>query len=135
AKAVDVAATEGGHHQTGITSLGIALGTPAYMSPEQASADPHVDHRADIYSFGVLAYELLAGASPFAGRPLSQILAAQVTEAPEPIQKRRPNMPPALATLIMRCLEKRPGDRPQSADELLTTLDAIATTPSGGMSP
>lgn len=134
-KAVDVAATDGGHPQTGITSLGIALGTPAYMSPEQASADPHVDHRADIYSFGCLAYELLAGTSPFGGRPPQQILAAHVTEAPEPLLKRRPNVPPPLAVLVMKCLEKRAGDRPQSADELLTALDAIATTPSGGMTP
>src|SRR5437867_2385216 len=93
-KAVDVAVTEGGRTQTGITSLGVALGTPAYMSPEQASADPHVDHRADLYSFGCLAYELLTGASPFAGRPPQQILAAHVTETPEPLLKRRPNVPP-----------------------------------------
>ena len=134
-KAVDVAATDGGHAQSGITSLGIALGTPAYMSPEQASADPHVDHRADIYSFGCLAYELIAGTSPFGGRSPQQMLAAHVTEAPEPLAKRRPNVPPLLAALVMKCLEKRAGDRPQSADELLTALDAIATTPSGGTIP
>ena len=135
AKAVDVAGTDEGHRRTGLTSLGVALGTPAYMSPEQASADPHVDHRADIYSFGVLAYELLAGTSPFAGRPLTQILAAQVSELPDSVLKRRPNTPPALTSLVMRCLEKRAGDRPQSADELLAALDTIATTPSGGMDP
>ena len=135
AKAVDVAATEGGAHKSGLTSLGVALGTPAYMSPEQASADPHVDHRADIYSFGCVAYELLAGSSPFAGRPTHQMLAAHVTDTPESVSKRRPQTPPALAALVMRCLEKRPGDRPQEADELLKALDEIATTPSGGMSP
>ena len=134
-KAVDVAATDAGTAQAGITSLGIALGTPAYMAPEQASADPHVDHRADIYSFGCLAYELLAGTSPFAGRAPQQMLAAHVTDAPEPLLKRRPNVPPALAALVMKCLEKRAGDRPQSADELLNSLDAIATTPSGGSVP
>jgi serine/threonine-protein kinase len=134
-KAVDVAATDGGGAPTGITSLGIALGTPAYMSPEQASADPQVDHRADIYSFGCLAYELISGTSPFGGRSPQQMLAAHVTEAPEPLARRRPNMPPALAALVMKCLEKRAGDRPQSADDLLATLDSIATTPSGGMSP
>jgi serine/threonine-protein kinase len=134
-KAVDVAATDGGKAQTGITSLGIALGTPAYMAPEQASADPHVDHRADIYSFGCLAYELLAGTSPFASRTPQQMLAAHVTDTPEPLLKRRPNVPPALGSLVMRCLEKRAGDRPQSADELLNLLDAIATTPSGGSVP
>jgi Tol biopolymer transport system component len=133
AKAVDVAQSIDGSKRE-LTSLGVALGTPAYMSPEQASADPHVDHRADIYSFGCVAYEMLAGASPFAGRPMQQILAAHVMEAPEPLLKRRPQVPPALAALIMKCLEKRAGDRPQSADELLTALDAIAT-PSGGTAP
>ena len=134
-KAVDVAATDAGIDLAGITSLGIALGTPAYMAPEQASADPHVDHRADIYSFGCLAYELLAGTSPFAGRTPQQMLAAHVTDTPEPLLKRRPNVPPALAALVMKCLEKRAGDRPQTADELLNSLDAIATTPSGGSVP
>ncbi len=135
AKAVDVAGTDGRHPQAGITSLGIALGTPAYMSPEQASADPRVDHRADIYSFGCLAYELITGTSPFGGRSPQQMLSAHVTEVPESLLKRRPNVPPPLAGLVMKCLEKRAGDRPQSADELLATLDAISTTPSGGTTP
>src|SRR5437773_6534502 len=118
----------------GITSLGVALGTPAYMSPEQASADPGVDHRADIYSLGVLAYELLTGQPPFAGRTPQNLLAAHVTEAPEAINRRRASLPPALAALVMRCLEKRPADRPQSASEVVHGLDEI-TTPSGGMQP
>lgn len=118
----------------GVTSLGLAIGTPAYMSPEQASADPTVDHRADIYSFGVLAYELLTGQPPFAGRTPQNVLAAQVTEMPEAINKRRASLPPALAALVMRCLEKRPADRPQSASEVVRGLDDI-TTPSEAMSP
>lgn len=134
AKAMDLAITGGGQSRSGLTSLGIALGTPAYMAPEQATADPHVDHRADIYSFGCVAYEMLAGSSPFAGRPLQQLLAAHVTEQPESLARRRPNMPEAVADLVMQCLEKRPGDRPQSADELIAKLDAIAT-PSGGTAP
>jgi Tol biopolymer transport system component/serine/threonine protein kinase len=133
-KAVDVAATEAHTDSTGITSIGVALGTPAYMAPEQASADPHVDHRADVYSFGCLAYEMLAGTSPFAGRQPQQMLAAHVTEQPESLLRRRHAVPPALAALVMKCLEKRAGDRPQTADELLSSLDAIAT-PSGGMAP
>lgn len=133
-KAVDIAATSDRHDPTGITSAGVALGTPAYMAPEQASADPHVDHRADLYSFGCLAYEMLAGVSPFAGRAPQQMLAAHVTEKPEEIARRRPNIPPALGALIMKCLEKRAGDRPQSADEILASLDAVGT-PRGGMEP
>ena len=134
-KAVDLASTTGDSQAEGLTSLGVALGTPAYMAPEQASADPQTDHRADIYSFGCLAYELLAGTSPFAGRPPQHMLAAHVTEDPDPLQKRRPNVPPALAALVMKCLQKHAGDRPQSADELLNSIDAIASTPSGGMAP
>jgi serine/threonine-protein kinase len=118
----------------GVTSLGVALGTPAYMAPEQATADPSTDDRADIYSFGVLAYELLTGQPPFTGRNPSQLLAAQVQEVPEPIARRRSNVPPLLAALVMRCLEKRPADRPQSAADVVHALDDI-TTPSGGMQP
>jgi hypothetical protein len=134
AKAMDAASTHGGDAQSGLTSLGVALGTPAYMAPEQATADPHVDHRADIYAFGCVAYEMLAGSSPFAGRPMQQLLAAHVTEVPESLARRRPNVPPALSELVMKCLEKRAGDRPQSAETLIASLDAIAT-PSGGTAP
>ena len=116
------------------TSLGVALGTPAYMSPEQASADPTVDYRADIYSFGVLAYELLTGQPPFTGRTPQNLLAAHVTETPEHITRRRGAIPPALGQLVMRCLEKRAADRPQSAMELVHALDQI-NTPSGGTAP
>jgi TolB-like protein/predicted Ser/Thr protein kinase len=116
-----------------LTTVGIALGTPTYMAPEQAVADPHVDHRADIYAFGVVAYELLAGRPPFAGTNPQQVLAAHVTTAAEPITTHR-TMPPALAALVMRCLEKRPSDRCQSAEELITQLEAVLT-PSGGITP
>jgi serine/threonine-protein kinase len=118
----------------GVTSLGVALGTPAYMAPEQATADPATDYRADVYAFGVLAYEVLTGQPPFTGRNPSQLLAAHVTELAEPVSRRRPNLPPALAALVMRCLEKRPADRPQSASEIVHALDDI-TTPSGGTAP
>jgi serine/threonine-protein kinase len=128
-----LSASSNGEH-SGVTSLGVALGTPAYMAPEQASADPALDHRADIYAFGVLAYELISGQTPFVGRTPQGLLAAHVTEVPEMVTRRRANIPPALGALIMRCLEKRPADRPQSADELLHMLDDI-TTPSGGMQP
>jgi serine/threonine-protein kinase len=131
AKALTPSSTDGGGT---ITALGVALGTPAYMAPEQATADPIIDHRADIYAWGILAYELLTGATPFAGRVAQAILAAQVQEEPEPVTKRRANLPAALATLIMRCLAKRPADRPQHASELVRALDEIVT-PSGGSMP
>jgi len=108
-----------------LTGLGVTLGTPAYMAPEQATADPSIDHRADIYAFGVMAYEMLTGSVPFAGRSMQATLAAHAIETPEPIERRRPAIPHALAALIMRCLDKHPADRPQSAADLLTTLDSI----------
>ena len=119
---------------SGLTSMGVALGTPAYMAPEQATADPHLDHRADIYALGVMAYEMITGTTPFANRTPQATLAAHVTEIPESVTRRRPNTPPGLAAIVMRCLEKRASDRPQSARELVNQLDAL-TTPSGGMTP
>jgi len=112
---------------SGLTGLGLAIGTPAYMAPEQAVGDPNVDHRADIYSWGILAYELLTGRPPFTGMTAQATLAAQAVEKPVPIEAKRPALPPALSTLIMRCLEKRPADRPQSAADLLQELDAITS--------
>jgi serine/threonine-protein kinase len=129
AKAVSASSDAAG---TGLTSLGVALGTPAYMAPEQATASPNTDHRADIYALGIVAYEMLTGATPFVGRSAQQVLAAQVVEEPEPVERRRPAVPPMLATLVRECLAKRPADRPQTAGEVMHALDAIAT-PSGGI--
>ena len=129
AKAVSVSADAAG--ASGLTSLGVALGTPTYMAPEQATASPHTDHRADIYSLGVVAYEMLTGYPPFTGRSPQALLAAHVVEEPEAVERRRPSVPPMLATLIKACLAKRPAERPQSATELIHVLDAI-TTPGGG---
>jgi eukaryotic-like serine/threonine-protein kinase len=132
AKALDISALP--HGDGSVTSRGIALGTPAYMAPEQAAADPAIDHRADIYAFGILAYELLTGETPFAGRPPHQMLAAHIAESPEPIQRRRPSVPSGLAALVARCLEKRAADRPQRAADVVNALDSIAT-PSDGSTP
>src|SRR5438093_5485485 len=117
-----------------LTSLGMALGTPAYMAPEQAAGDPTVDHRADLYAVGALGYELLAGRPPFSGLSPQGMLAAQVTTTPDPVTRHRDTVPPALAALIMRCLAKHPADRPQSAEELLGQLEAMAT-PTGATTP
>jgi len=117
-----------------LTSAGVALGTPAYMAPEQAAADPHADHRADIYSTGALAYEMLTGRPPFTGTSAAQVLAAQVSQLPDPITRHRATVPSVLAEAVMRCLEKHPADRWQTAEELLHQLEALAT-PSGGTMP
>jgi serine/threonine-protein kinase len=109
----------------GLTSLGVVLGTLAYMAPEQGAGDPATDHRADLYAFGCLAYEILTGAPPFATRPPAELIAAHALETPEPVGTRRPEAPPALADLVMRCLAKRPADRPHSAAEVLEALDGI----------
>jgi eukaryotic-like serine/threonine-protein kinase len=121
-----------GRHE--VTTAGVALGTPIYMAPEQAAADPHVDHRADLYAFGVTAYEVLTGQPPFLGLTAQAILAAHLTQSPTPITELRATVPVPLAQLIMRCLAKKPADRPQSAEEILTVLEAVAT-PSGGVTP
>jgi serine/threonine-protein kinase len=117
-----------------LTQIGSALGTPAYMAPEQAAGDPDIDQRADLYAFGCMVYELVAGRPPFAGRPPSALLAAHLTETPEPVDRLTRDAPPALAGLIMRCLEKRPDDRPQSAGEIVHALDNLVT-PGGGTQP
>jgi Tol biopolymer transport system component len=125
------------HEATGrqtLTTAGVALGTPTYMAPEQAAADPHTDHRADLYAFGVMAYEMLTGQPPFVGASPQAVLSAHVTEAPVAVTQRRSSIPPPLAQLIMRCLAKKPADRPQTAEELLPVLEMLAT-PSGGITP
>jgi Tol biopolymer transport system component len=116
-----------------LTGAGLTLGTPVYMAPEQTSGD-EIDHRADIYAFGALAYELLTGRPPFTGTTSQEVLSAHVTQAPEPVTKYRDTVPPALEQLVMKCLEKKAADRWQSAEELLPQLEALAT-PSGGITP
>jgi tRNA A-37 threonylcarbamoyl transferase component Bud32/tetratricopeptide (TPR) repeat protein len=120
--------------EVSLTSLGVALGTPAYMAPEQAAADPHVDHRADIYACGALAYEILTGRPPFNAPTPQMVLAAHVTQTPEPVTQHRASVPPVLAEIVMRCLAKKPADRWQRAEDLRIQLEGVMT-PTGGMTP
>jgi serine/threonine-protein kinase len=127
AKALASAAGSNESEITSITTAGTAMGTAMYMAPEQAAADPAIDHRADLYALGVVAYEILTGEPPFTGSQ-HQVVVAHMVNKPEAIDARRPEISPALAALVMRLLEKKPEDRPQSADEVVGKLDAIAVS-------
>lgn len=117
--------------QETLTSVGVAIGTPAYMSPEQVAGSDVVDHRSDIYALGVLAYEMLSGKAPFRGTTPQSVFAAQITETPPPIEDLRPEIPPSLAAAIQRCMQKDPALRWRSADELLAELERFATPQPG----
>jgi len=117
-----------------LTTAGLALGTPSYMAPEQAVADRQIDHRADLYSLGVLAYELLAGRPPFQGASAQQVVAAHVSQRPEELSRHRPAISPELEQIVMRCLEKRPADRWQHASEILECLEPLLG-PGGARTP
>ncbi|MFL5582584.1 MAG: protein kinase domain-containing protein [Gemmatimonadaceae bacterium] len=106
-----------------------AFGTPTYMAPEQAAGGALVDHRADIYAVGVLAYELLTGRPPFVGTDPESRRPAHLADAMRELTSLRPGVPEALTDLIARCLATRPDDRWQSADELLARLAPTAIAP------
>jgi tetratricopeptide (TPR) repeat protein len=114
-----------------LTQIGTSLGTPAYMAPEQAAGDPATDHRADLYAFGCMAYEMLTGRPPFVESSPQALLAAHMARTPEPVLVLRPDTPPALASLVTRCLQKEADDRPATAQELAQALDLSTTTASG----
>ncbi|WP_353267516.1 protein kinase [Gemmatimonas sp.] len=118
-----------------LTKAGMSVGTPAYMSPEQAAGDASTDHRADLYAFGAMAYEMLAGRPPFVSESPTRLLAMQMTEPPRPVTQLRPDTPPALADLIMTCLAKEPDARPRAASDLSRVLDSVVTTGSGAAAP
>lgn len=124
--------TPSGDRSSILTQIGTTVGTPAYMAPEQIAADPDVDARADIYSFGVMAYEMLAGGPPFASLTPQALLAAHLSKPPRPLDEVRPGLPPRLVALVMQCLEKEREKRPASAREIVDALDdpAIVSTDS-----
>ena len=124
AKALNAAMTSA----SGMTATGMAIGTPAYMAPEQLAGDQAADHRIDIYALGLLAYELLNGRSPYAGTTPKRVLVAVLTQDPPPLIDVRPDVPRWLSEIVMSCLAKEPVDRPASARELLNLLDTFSTT-------
>lgn len=127
AKALSAAADD-----SGITSVGVAIGTPTYMSPEQALGDPNTDQRSDVYALGVVGYEMLTALTPFPGTTPQQVMTAHIAETPAPVSRFRPELPPSLAAAIMRCLKKMPDARFQTAKELREQLETVST-PSGGI--
>jgi serine/threonine-protein kinase len=132
ARAITVASTDNIRHQDSdhatLTGAGMTVGTPAYMSPEQATSSPDIDHRTDLYSLGCVAFEVLTGKAPFAGRSQQATLAAHVVEKPPLARLRHPSIPPVLAHLVEACLQKSPDDRPRDAAEVLSMLDAVHST-------
>jgi serine/threonine-protein kinase len=110
------------------TATGVGLGTPAYMSPEQAAGERSIDHRADLFALGVIAYELLTAVTPFTGKTRQALITSQLAKRPAPLAVHRRDVPRPLEALVMRLLEKKRGDRPASASEVSALLAVVATT-------
>jgi tRNA A-37 threonylcarbamoyl transferase component Bud32/tetratricopeptide (TPR) repeat protein len=132
AKAITAARTQAGAQATGITQVGTSIGTPAYMAPEQAAGDPATDHRADIYAFGCMAFELMTGRPPFVETAPHKLLAAHLSTPAPKLRDALGSANSALDTLIASSLEKQPGDRPQTARDVLAQLDVALSTSGGG---
>jgi serine/threonine protein kinase len=116
-------ARRSGEKGNGLTNTGMSLGTLLYMAPEQAAGDPNIDGRADIYSLGVTAYEMLAGTAPFASLGPREMLTARLTLPPPPLSTIRKDVPAGVERLIARCLAIDPADRPQTATALFEALE------------
>jgi eukaryotic-like serine/threonine-protein kinase len=136
AKALSAARAGGSETRgDGLTMTGTSIGTPMYMAPEQAAGDPNVDQRSDLYSFGVLAYELLAGRPPFDGSSPVKLMHAVFNERPRDLREVRADVPSALAELVARCLEKKPEDRPQSAGDVVRVLETVTSSGAAEAAP
>jgi len=103
------------------------------MAPEQAAGDAGIDHRADIYALGAMAYELLTGQLVFPDRTAQRMLAAHMSEAPRALHELRSDVPASLADLVMRCLSKDPAARPQSASDIVRVLETVSSAGSAAM--
>ena len=106
-----------------LTDTGIAIGTPAFMSPEQAAGERVIDGRSDLYSLGVVAYQMLSGELPFQAPTVPGLLMKQISTPATPVDRLRPETPREFALTVMRCLEKDPEDRWSSADALRRALE------------
>jgi serine/threonine protein kinase len=129
AKALEEASADAVSSGRRLTTVGMVLGTPAYMAPEQVSNARVVDHKADLYAFACVAYEMLTGAPPFVRASLRATMSAQVSATPTPLAQLRQEVPSPLADLLMRCLEKDPLQRPLSATAVVKVLDGLAAPP------
>ncbi len=123
-KVLDFGLARAVHEDMHLTAAGGVLGTPTYMAPEQAGGQA-VDHRADLFSLGAVLYRCCTGTPPFAGPNTMAILSALANKTPVPVRDKNPDVPPALADLIMRLLAKAPDDRPQTAVEVAAALRRI----------
>ncbi len=119
----------------GMTGLGMAIGTPAYMAPEQIAGESNSDGRLDLYAAGLVMYEMLTGRGPFEATTASEIMAAHIAKAPAPLATLRGGLPASLEQLVMQCLEKSPAARPRSAGDVLQALDALSGDISGARTP
>ena len=111
-----------------LTGVGALVGTPAYMSLEQADGERELDGRADVYSLGVVLYEMLAGARPFAGSSAHAIVARQLTETPPPLRSGRPEVSPELEGIVLRMLARAPDDRYPTAGAVADALEQVPRT-------